>query len=314
MFSNIRPAPRDIRALLPRLRYPHHLLGSALGDSPERPSAPEQRHDLSHRTPSRLSPFSKNRLILKPSRLTLGAAAATVAAVAGIAIGATTGSTTGTGTPAALNRAGVSKTTSHPALPHASASQAPTTHHDTAAHHAASGPAPAPRARRRAHQAHIGRHRAVVAKPAAPYLIYDSVIPSALPANHVAASYATGPFAASPSQLAGRKTVVWIDTNGSDPAASALDVEPGDATPSVAASWARQRLSEHPHAVARIYTNISEWAAVKASVAGLPHKMQARVRWWIADPTGVAHLVPGSDATQWYWGSSYDISTATPRF
>lgn len=236
---------------------------------------------MSHRTPSRLSLFSKNRLILKPSRLTLGAAAATVAAVAGIAIGATTSSTTAPGTPAAVNRAGVS-----------------------AIHHAASGPAPAPRA----------RHRAVVAKPAAPYLIYDSVIPSALPANHVAASYATGPFAASPSQLAGRRTVVWIDTNGSDPAASALDVEPGDATPSVAASWARQRLSEHPHAVARIYTNISEWAAVKATVAALPPKMQARIRWWIADPTGVAHLVPGSDATQWYWGSSYDISTATPRF
>lgn len=160
----------------------------------------------------------------------------------------------------------------------------------------------------------MGQHRAVVAKPAAPYLIYDSVIPSALPANHVAAAYATGPYAASPSQLAGKGPVVWIDTNGSDPAASALDVEPGDATPSVAASWARQRLSEHPHAVARIYTNISEWAAVKASVAALPQKMQTRVRWWIADPTGVAHLVPGSDATQWYWGSRYDISTATPRF
>jgi hypothetical protein len=263
---------------------------------------------LSPRTSSRLSLFSKNRLILKPSRLTLGAAAATVAAVAGIAIGATTSSTSGTGTPAALNRAGVSKTTSHPALPHASASQAPTTHR------AAPGPAPASAAGQRAHHAHIGQHRAVVAKPAAPYLIYDSVIPSALPANHVAASYATGPYAASPSQLAGKGPVVWIDTNGSDPAASALDVEPGDATPSVAGSWARQRLSEHPHAVARIYTNISEWAAVKASVAELPQKMQTRVRWWIADPTGVAHLVPGSDATQWYWGPRYDISTATPRF
>jgi hypothetical protein len=59
---------------------------------------------------------------------------------------------------------------------------------------------------------------------------------------------------------------------------------------------------------------ISEWAAVKAAVAGLPKNMQSRIRWWIADPNGVAHIVPGSDATQWYWGSSYDISTATPRF
>lgn len=220
----------------------------------------------------------------------------TVAAVAGIAIGTTTGSTSGTGTPAALNRAGVSKAASHRAFAHSSPSQAPATPH-----------APASPARQ-------PEHRGVVAKPAAPYLIYDSVIPSALPANHVAATYATGPFAASPSQLAGKGPVVWIDTNGSDPAASALDVEPGDATPSVAASWASQRLSKQPHAVARIYTTISEWAAVKAAVAGLPQAMQARIRWWIADPTGVAHIVPGSDATQWYWGSSYDISTATPRF
>lgn len=243
---------------------------------------------MSHRSSSPLSPFSKNRLILKPSRLTLGAAVLTVAAVAGIAIGIATGSTTGTGAPAALNRAGASQATT-PAPPASNAAQ-------------------------RVHRAHLAPHRAVAARPAAPYLIYDSVIPSAIPANHVAATYATGPFAASPSQLAGKGPVVWIDTIGSDPAASALDVEPGDATPSVAATWALQRLSKRPHAVARIYTNISEWAAVKAAVAGLPQQIQARIRWWVADPTGVAHIVPGSDATQWYWGSSYDISTATPRF
>ena len=46
----------------------------------------------------------------------------------------------------------------------------------------------------------------------------------------------------------------------------------------------------------------------------LPHQMQSRIRWWIADPTGVPHIVPGSSATQWYWGSSYDITTAAPRF
>lgn len=274
------------------------------------PFAPEQRHDLSPRPSSPLSLFSKNRLILKPSRLTLGAAALTVAAVAGVAIGTATGSTTGTAAPAALNRAGASKVTSHPASPHSSASHA----RAKAPVKAPARTAPAPKAGLRVHSAHLAKHRAVVVKPAAPYLIYDSVIPSALPANHVAATYATGPFAASPTQLAGKGPVVWIDTIGSDPAASAIDVEPGDATPSVAATWALQRLSKRPHAVARIYTNISEWAAVKAAVAGLPQTIQTRIRWWIADPTGVAHIVPGSDATQWYWGSSYDISTATPRF
>ena len=58
----------------------------------------------------------------------------------------------------------------------------------------------------------------------------------------------------------------------------------------------------------------SEWPAVKAAVGKLPAKMRSHVRYWIADPTGTPHIVPGSDATQWYWGSSYDISKATPRF
>ncbi|HET9894780.1 MAG TPA: hypothetical protein VFQ44_07580 [Streptosporangiaceae bacterium] len=150
--------------------------------------------------------------------------------------------------------------------------------------------------------------------PAKPYLMYDSVTPSSIPSGRVAAVYATGGFAASPSQVGSHPGVVWIDTNGSDPKASALDVEPGDATPSQAAGWAKSRLSANPNAVARIYTMRSEWGAVKSAVAGLPEKMQAHVRWWIADPTGQQHMVPGAAATQWYWGSHYDITTASPRF
>ena len=42
--------------------------------------------------------------------------------------------------------------------------------------------------------------------------------------------------------------------------------------------------------------------------------MQSHVRWWIADPTGVDHIVPGASATQWYWGHNYDITTAKPGF
>jgi hypothetical protein len=145
-------------------------------------------------------------------------------------------------------------------------------------------------------------------------MIYDSVTPSAIPAGRAAATYATGNYAASPSQVAGHKTVMWIDVTGYDHAASVLDVEPGDATPSMAASWAWHRLKDRPNALARIYTMRSEWPAVKAAVGRLPAKMRSHVRYWIADPTGTPHIVPGSDATQWYWGSSYDISKATPRF
>jgi len=53
---------------------------------------------------------------------------------------------------------------------------------------------------------------------------------------------------------------------------------------------------------------------VRAAVASFPAQMRARIHWWIANPTGRPHLVPGSDATQWYWGPSYDISTASPGF
>ncbi len=150
--------------------------------------------------------------------------------------------------------------------------------------------------------------------PARPYQMYDSVTPSAIPGGHAVATYADGPYAASPAALHGHN-VTWIDTNGTDPAgATVLDVEPGDATPAGAAAWAAQRLDAHPHATAVIYTMRSEWAAAQTSIAGLPHWQQHHIRWWIADPTGTPHLVPGSDATQWYWGTHYDISTVNPGF
>jgi hypothetical protein len=151
--------------------------------------------------------------------------------------------------------------------------------------------------------------------PARPYQMYDSVTPSAIPGGKAVATYADGPYAASQSQVAGRSSVTWIDTNGSDPkGANALDVEPGDATPQMAASWAAQHLDAHPHGIAVIYTMRSDWAATQAAISGLPRWQQHDVRYWIADPTGVPHVVPGSSATQWYWGSNYDISTVTPGF
>lgn len=147
-----------------------------------------------------------------------------------------------------------------------------------------------------------------------PYLIYDSVTPGAIPSHHVVATYATGPFAVSAGQVASRKAVVWIDTRGTDPQAAALDVEPGDATPASAANWAWWRLHTVPYAKAIIYTMRSEWPATEAAIATLPHWMQNHIRWWIADPTGYPHIVPGANATQWYWGTHYDITTANPGF
>jgi hypothetical protein len=142
---------------------------------------------------------------------------------------------------------------------------------------------------------------------------YDSVIPAAIPAGNVIATYSTGRYAVQGAAVAGRPTI-WIDTLGTDPGASVLDIEPGDATPAGAAIWVARKLGQDPTARARLYTMRSEWPAVQAAISTLPSWMQSRVRWWIADPTGVPHMVPGANATQWYWGGTYDISTANPGF
>jgi hypothetical protein len=152
------------------------------------------------------------------------------------------------------------------------------------------------------------------APPAQPTTIYDSVTPSSIPAGQQAAVYSDGSYAASPAQVAGHPNTLWIDTNGSNPKANALDVEPGDATPQQAGTWVQQKLSATPNQVAIVYTMRSDWSATQAAIGQLPTWMQSHVKWWIADPTGAPHMVPGADATQWYWGQNYDITTANPGF
>jgi hypothetical protein len=176
-----------------------------------------------------------------------------------------------------------------------------------AVHKATTKPAPAKHAATKA-----ATHQAAPAAPAKPYRMYDSVTPSSLPAGAPAAAYTDGAYAASYNQVANHKSVLWIDTNGSNRGATVLDVEPGDATPAGAALWVQQRLTAHPHSVAIVYTMMSDWQQVKAHIAHLPKAQQDNVRYWIADPTGVNHMVPGADATQWYWGTNIDISTANP--
>jgi hypothetical protein len=194
----------------------------------------------------------------------------------------------------------------------AAASAAPAAHAPApAATHAAPKPAPA-KPRPAAHPA-PARPKAP-AGPTKPYQIYDSVSPGAIPGGQRVAVYANGAYYASAAAVHGRSHVLWIDTNGSDPNANVLDVEPGDATPAGAAQWVNARMHAHPHETAIVYTMLSQWQSVKDNVNALPGWMHSHVRYWIADPTGVNHVVPGSSATQWYWGQNYDITTANPGF
>ena len=255
-------------------------------------------------TPPRALFREAYRHVRRPSRVTLVAAGVTAVAAAAVIAGVSSGSAPA-GQPNDLAAAG--RHAGHKAPAHQSAhvrpdvKQAPSKQKAASQHQAASG-------HQQRDQApwNPGSHK--------PYTFYDSVIPSAVPAGQPIASYATGGYAVTPAQVAGHKLMMWIDTQATDPDASALDIEPGDATPEQAATWAYQRLRKYPHGLARLYTSQSEWPAVQAAVATLPAKMRSHIRWWIADPTGVPHMVPGADATQWYWGSGYDTSTANPRF
>jgi hypothetical protein len=266
-----------------------------------------------------------------PSRLVLGVAAATVAAGVGIFVGLSAGS----GAPAVNAgdhhgvlaaatisgaRDGASGVASSAAAKAAAAKAA-------AAKAAAARAAAAAKAAAARHEAAVSQHpakathvaprkrrHAAAAAPAKPFLVYDSVTPETIPGNPVVATYADGPNPDTPSMVAGRTNVIWISITGYDYNASALDIEPGCASPSQAAGWVSGRLTIHPHGVAILYTMISDWSAVQANVASLPSWMKSHIRWWIADPTGTPHIVPGSQATQWYWGPNYDISTALPGF
>jgi hypothetical protein len=238
------------------------------------------------------------------------AVAAVSAATAVLAGGGAASAVALTGTTAAAQAATTAAHTAKPAA-HAAATAAPKPAAQTVKTAANATKSATPKAKAKAP---VHKAAAKPAGPARPYQIYDSVTPSAIPAHARIATYADGGYAVSPAQVAHRGHVLWIDTNGADPRASALDVEPGDATPAMAATWAWHKLHAAAGSVAIIYTMRSEWPAAQAAVRHLPAPMQAHVRWWIADPTGVNHIVPGASATQWYWGHNYDITTAKPGF
>jgi hypothetical protein len=228
-----------------------------------------------------------HRLVRRWPRLTVAAVAAVAAAVT--AVIAT--SVTAPSAPAQANGT----------LHHATQPARATLHHAVQPH--AQKPASQP------------QHQSRPPAPAKPYYIYDSVTPKDIPAeHHTVATYINGRYKASQSDVTDRHKVLWIDTTGGNSSAAVLDVEPGDATPATAAHWAYQRLHHDPNAQCCIYTMRSMWPAVRAAVHQLPPSMGGHVQWWIADPTGHPHVVPGSDATQWYWGRTFDISTANPGF
>ena len=51
---------------------------------------------------------------------------------------------------------------------------------------------------------------------------------------------------------------------------------------------------------------------MKRAVGQLTDEERASVMYWVADPTSLPHIVPGSSATQWLWAVGFDESAFLP--
>lgn len=140
------------------------------------------------------------------------------------------------------------------------------------------------------------------------FTMYDAVTEEAIPAGKPVAGYSNGNYVSDPGAYKSPVDIKWIDVTGENHNAQVLDLEPGNGGPSMAAGWVAERIAEHPDDIAIIYTMKSWWEPVKQSINTLPLDVQDHVRYWIADPTGVEHMLPGASATQWYWGQDLDKS------
>lgn len=149
---------------------------------------------------------------------------------------------------------------------------------------------------------------------------YDSTRPWLIPdtAEYIMI-YRNGLYAADRAQVQRQfpdATLYDIDVLGTDPGGCGIaDVETGDMRPEDVPDWVDARLAAHPNgALCRIYSNLSTWPAVRLAVAKLSEGARAQVRYWVADPTGTPHFVPGSNATQYLWGLNWDESVLGREF
>lgn len=147
--------------------------------------------------------------------------------------------------------------------------------------------------------------------------LYDSVDVSQIPRTAEAvAGYTSGNWPTFPvlAQRFPNAHRLSIAVNASEDA-DCLDVETGDATPAEAPDWYR-RQKARGLAKPVFYANTSTMPAVIAALtaAGI---YRSWYRVWSAHYTGVPHIEPGSDATQWWdkaLGRNLDISWCRDDF
>jgi hypothetical protein len=161
---------------------------------------------------------------------------------------------------------------------------------------------------------------------ARPTVMYDSVTVSAIPGDAKAvAGYTAGRFPTLPTLQQhfpkARKLSIAVASRFD---AECLDVEPGDATPEVAAAWVKR---QHARGVGRpvIYCSVSSAQTVLSKLAGAGIA-RSQIRLWTAHFTFKPHrcgpecgfgFSGRADATQWTdkaLGRNLDESLVDPSF
>lgn len=153
-------------------------------------------------------------------------------------------------------------------------------------------------------------------KPApARFQMFDSTNASNIPPGSVAvAGYADGAFANIGDMIRDfpRAKHLSIAVNSAVDA-SCLDIETGDAVPADAPGWVRR---QHARGLKRpvVYANTSTIAEVVDALTNDGIK-RSEYLVWTAHYTGVPHVEPGSDATQFMdFQERYDVSLCEPWF
>ena len=144
--------------------------------------------------------------------------------------------------------------------------------------------------------------------PKVPVQMYDSVNGLVIPTTaEVVMGYIDGDYKWTDAMWqqhdAAEKVTVTVF---GDIRANVADVEHGNMTPDDAAVWIHDKQAAE-HKGATVYCNLSTRPAVEEACHGLAYYLA------LADPTGVAHDLPGTVFVQWHFGQHYDVSQVSDQ-
>lgn len=144
-------------------------------------------------------------------------------------------------------------------------------------------------------------------------LLFDDINPDLLPAGYDAyAGYVDGnwPDASAIKAKFPAAEVLTVDVNGSNTAANAIDVEPGDASNALAVLWVKAKVAAKAKLIV-VYTSVSNVNALVAALAAAGVN-RAAVKIWSAHYGAGAHICGPATCklTDWACDGTQFTSTA----